>query len=132
MMNNIGKRIRELREKAGLQQKELAEKLSMQRVSLNYYENGERLPKTAAVIALSEFFDVSTDYLLGRTDAPTPPPVHRDTDILYASTVTGLPLKLVEALASMKDDSSFSAGKITKNYILIDIGKRVLNDETDA
>ena len=34
------------------------------------YESGERMPETEALIKVADFFEVSTDYLLGRSDSP--------------------------------------------------------------
>jgi transcriptional regulator with XRE-family HTH domain len=38
--------------------------------SMNRYKNGERLPTLENLIKIADYLDVSTDYLLGRTDVP--------------------------------------------------------------
>ncbi len=63
-------RIRELREKHGYTQRELAEKLEMLQPQYFRYEQGQRDLPTALLIRLSALYDVSTDYLLGLTDDP--------------------------------------------------------------
>ena len=59
-------KIKELRKEAKLTQKQIAEKLNVSHVSYSYWENGRMKPKNIQQIA--DFFNVSTDYLLGNTD----------------------------------------------------------------
>ena len=61
----IYEKIRELRERAGLTQSELAKHLNITRSSVNAWEMGISVPSTQYVIQLSEKLGVSTDYLLG-------------------------------------------------------------------
>ena len=61
----ISKRIRQLREAAGMSQSELAKKLNVTRASVNSWESGLSTPTTQYVIALVKLFRVSADYLLG-------------------------------------------------------------------
>lgn len=60
-----GERIKELREKAGITQAELARKFKLSRSSVNYWELGVTVPSTEKVIELAKFFNVSADYILG-------------------------------------------------------------------
>ncbi|MFD2617922.1 helix-turn-helix domain-containing protein [Terrilactibacillus laevilacticus] len=68
MRNILGFRIRNLREIAGYSQKELAEKLNISNVQLSRYESNNRKPDPDTLILIADFFQVTTDYLLGRTD----------------------------------------------------------------
>jgi len=61
-------RLRELREAKHLNQQGLALKLSMSQPSISYYETGERKPDLDTLIILSDYFNVSIDYLVGRSD----------------------------------------------------------------
>ena len=63
------KRLYDLREDADQSQQAIADYLNMHRSVYRRYENGER-----EVDKLADYYHVSTDYLLGRTDEPTPPP----------------------------------------------------------
>ena len=63
----IGRRIKELRTENGLTQQELAKILNVSSMSISFYENEQRKPDSEFIIACSRFFDVSTDYLLGKT-----------------------------------------------------------------
>ena len=69
------KRIAELRNKLGLTQQQLADKLHISRGRLNNYEQGVREPDIEMLNIFAEFFDVTTDYLMGRSDTPAPPTI---------------------------------------------------------
>ena len=66
----IGDRIRLLREKNGNTQSEVCISLGIEQSTLANYEKNRRIPKADMIIAFANFFHVSTDYLLGRTDSP--------------------------------------------------------------
>ena len=66
-------RIKELRKKLGMNQKQLAAKLNIADSTLSYWENGKFEPDQKNIFAMSEMFDVSIDYLLGKSDTPSPP-----------------------------------------------------------
>lgn len=67
-------RIRDLREDKDLLQKDLAKYLNCSQVSYSYYELGKRDIPTEVLIKLADFYETSTDYLLGRTDNSVPYP----------------------------------------------------------
>lgn len=69
----IGPRIKLLRENARLTQIELAKILKINNSTLSQYENGVRIPSDDVKISIANFFDVSLDYLLGRTDQQEKP-----------------------------------------------------------
>ncbi|CAK7069518.1 helix-turn-helix transcriptional regulator [Tissierella sp.] len=64
----FGEILRRLREEKGLSQKDLADYLKISRQAYNHYESGKREPSYETLKSLSNYFEVSTDYLLGRTD----------------------------------------------------------------
>lgn len=61
-----------LRTNKGLSQYELAKVLSLSRGQISNYELGTRQPDYETLAKIADYFNVSTDYLLGRTDDPTP------------------------------------------------------------
>lgn len=69
----FGKRLRLLRKKMNMTQKDLADKFSLGESTIGMYERDEREPSFEFVRQLADFFNVTTDYLLGRTDHPNPP-----------------------------------------------------------
>ncbi|MGG1480482.1 helix-turn-helix transcriptional regulator [Bacillus smithii] len=64
----FSKRLKALRLQMSLTQKDMANLLEISRQAYGRYEKGESEPSVEAIIKLSEFFNVTTDYLLGRTD----------------------------------------------------------------
>lgn len=66
----FSKRLKEERMKKGLMQKEMAIILGMPSNTYNGYETSKRMPNMEIVKSISEYFDVSVDYLLGSTDNP--------------------------------------------------------------
>lgn len=66
------KRLEELRLKTGLTKREIAEKFNIAESTYGKWELGKRKPDLDTLSSLAEFFDVSADYLLGKTMDPTP------------------------------------------------------------
>ncbi len=67
-MNKLSIRLRELREEKKLLQKDIANFLNITTSAYGYYEQGKREPDTHTVNSLADFYNVSSDYLLGRTN----------------------------------------------------------------
>jgi len=65
--------IRALREDRDLTQTELAHVLGVAQNTYSQYETGKIEWTASALLRLAEFYQVSVDYLLGRTSDPTPP-----------------------------------------------------------
>lgn len=63
-------RLKSLRIKRGISQLKLALDLNMNQNSISRYENHEREAGYDTLIAIADYFNVSVDYLLGRTDNP--------------------------------------------------------------
>ncbi|MBT9282088.1 MAG: helix-turn-helix domain-containing protein [Hydrogenibacillus schlegelii] len=66
-------RLVHLRKSRGLTQQEIADKLKISRSTYAQYELGRRRPDYETLLGLANIFNVSIDYLLGRTDDPQPP-----------------------------------------------------------
>lgn len=64
-------RLKELRKARHITQQRLAIELNMNQNSISRYENGEREADYATLILIADYFNVSIDYLLERTDNPT-------------------------------------------------------------
>lgn len=61
-------RIRELREDANLTQEKVGRAINVPQRSYAYYESGQRMVPPHVLCALADFYGVSVDYLLGRTN----------------------------------------------------------------
>ena len=72
-MGKVKIRIRDLRLERGISQLKLAMDLHMNQNGISRYETGARQADYATLIAFADYFHVSIDYLLGRTDDPADP-----------------------------------------------------------
>lgn len=66
----FAERLQKARQQKKLFQKEVAEYLKMTERSYQHYEGGTRRPNYEILVAIADYLDVTTDYLLGRTDKP--------------------------------------------------------------
>ena len=63
-------RLKELRKSRGYTQVSLQMQTGIEQALLSKFENGERIPPTETLLCLAEFYNVSMDYILCRTDKP--------------------------------------------------------------
>ncbi len=101
-MEQVGKKIRELREETSTPQQKIADLLGVTRQSLSLYEKGERTINVEALGKLAEFFNVSADYLLGLSDVKS-----TEQDIQAACEVTGLSEYAISAFNELKKEPCF-------------------------
>lgn len=107
---NIGSRLAFLRDQRGLTQEELATSLGISRAALSHYEKNRREPDTETLGKVADLFQVSLDYLVGRTHQSTAildSDVRQFTDELeladneildhFALTIDGRKLSIEEA-----------------------------------
>ncbi|WP_188066682.1 helix-turn-helix domain-containing protein [Brevibacillus brevis] len=69
-MKTFGQRLRFLRNKKDLSQKELATKFQISESAVGMYERNQREPSFELLQSFATFFDVSVDYIVGRVDDP--------------------------------------------------------------
>ena len=69
----LGDRLTELRNRSGYTQEHMAGLLHLKRQAYGAYERNVSYPSPETIVFLADYFNVSTDYLFGRTDNPTPP-----------------------------------------------------------
>jgi transcriptional regulator with XRE-family HTH domain len=69
-MSTFSERLKLLREERNITLDELAEKIHSTKSTLSRYENNKRTPNIEFIERVSNFFNVTSDYLLGRTDKP--------------------------------------------------------------
>ena len=66
----IGDSFKRFRKERGLTQQQVANALNMYKSAYQRYEQGKVIPSAIVVLNIADFFDVSTDYLLGRSNNP--------------------------------------------------------------
>lgn len=75
------RRLKDLRKERSMTQSELGARLSLSKQTISGYETGDISPNDKTLVLLADIFNVSTDYLLGRTDT-------RDVDRLSEQPAT--------------------------------------------
>lgn len=88
-------RLKLLRKEKGLIQKDIAKLLNVSIPAVNQYESGKRDMSTDTVVKLAEYFNVSTDYLLGKTDIRNP---GKQIDDILNEAMIGMSKEDYEAL----------------------------------
>lgn len=125
-MGSFSQRFKHLREKKGWTQDEVAEKLGVSRPTIAGYESEEkgRIPREETLHKIADLFGVSLDYLLGRTDDPTP--VNEKDNI--SRKIADEPI--VQFLMRSKEEMSPEAfARFTR---LIEEAKKAFVDEVDS
>ena len=69
-MKIISERIRKLRKDLGISQEKIGKMLGAKQASINSYEHSKSAIPTKVLLWYAEFFDISLDYIFGRTDNP--------------------------------------------------------------
>ena len=71
MKSGLGEKLSELRREVGLSQSQAASNLNVSQSLLSHYETGSREPKLEFISRACDYYGVSADFLLGRTEART-------------------------------------------------------------
>ncbi len=79
----IGNRLKQLRNEYGILQKDLAEQLNLSQQTISLYESNKRQPDYDTLRTIAEFFNVSTDYILGITNIKEPMNIISDVSDEY-------------------------------------------------
>lgn len=93
----FGNVLKSLRLDNKLTQKELGEKLNVSQRVIGYYEKGERFPDQNTLFRIADFFDISIDYLLGKSNTRS-----YDNVKEYDNNHSDLPDKFTTAQDAMK------------------------------
>lgn len=101
----IAQRIKELRKRNNITQKELAEKTGISLSSIINYENGMREPNSKAMAALESYFHVTGEYLRGETDNADSIFIWDNSEIMD-SVKESFPTLISKLLASFKTGSA--------------------------
>lgn len=107
---SYGDRIAELREQRGWTQEYLAASLKITRAALSHYEKNRRKPDFETLTQLADLFQVSVDYLIGRTQIPTN--------------------SLDNEVQQFVDDLELSDNEILDKFSLMVDGRKLTEDET--
>lgn len=124
----LGNRLKELRINNGLKQSDLLKKFNLSSARYSQYENNKRVPDYELLIKFADFYSVSIDYLLGRTNVIKPEKID-ENDLLAklntadsetkASVEQFLNYLLYEKERKNKEKNDNNAKKNTDNEIAI-------------
>ncbi|WP_368664498.1 helix-turn-helix domain-containing protein [Streptococcus gallolyticus] len=106
----LPQRLKELRKETGLTQKEIANQIHVGQNSYSNWENGNRKPTAEITSKLAEFFNVSIDYLLGKTDIKERNEnnsIESTANVLFRTTVKDLNLTPEQEEQLKKDLNEF-------------------------
>lgn len=136
---NLGKTILELRKQKNVTQEDLAAELGVTAAAVSKWENGYTLPDVLMLCALADYFQVTTDELLGRKPKPYCAAVATSVSAELATKIAeyikhhGFPVKHIiygsyeEALATVKSDPS-----LTHLFVSYDDKQEYDNNDTDV
>lgn len=88
MIKGLPEKLRELRNKYGFSQKEVADRLEISPSIVSGYETGERTPSIDVLLSISYLYNCSVDYLLGKTNEQ--PPIQIDTSKLNDNQIQAI------------------------------------------
>jgi len=118
-------RLRELRKQRKLTAREFGEKFNLAESTISGYETGARKPDMETVEKFADFFGVSVDYLLGRTDDPDPEIVrYEDLDEEERQIIREL-----KAIADEKGLELTSPEFLNALKAAIDLAKRISENQ---
>lgn len=69
-MMGLSSQLKKIRAEKGLTQKQVADGIGVAEQAYQRYEYGRTIPSATVLVALADYFDVSLDYLVGRSDDP--------------------------------------------------------------
>ncbi len=98
MIKDLPEKLKALRIKYGYSQKQVADKVNISPSIISGYETGERTPSTDVLLSLSNIYNCSVDYLLGKQNAE--PPVTFDTEGLTDKQIQAI-IALIDSMKNM-------------------------------
>ncbi len=110
-IDRFAQRLKTLRKERGITQQQLADGVGLSKGGLSYYENAGRTPDISILERFADYFGVTTDYLLGRTNAQT-----QKAKLQAVCNHTGLSDKSVNLLSDLKENSPVQLR--TVNFLL--------------
>lgn len=116
----LKERLKALRKDKGISQQQVADQLGITRQAYNNYEAGKRKPDTDMLLALSAFFKVSTDYILGKSDDPDSGTSYETPLILKSQQAL---LDIMEGLSDEKKERLLELAEMLKTVEAVEKDK---------
>lgn len=112
---DFGKRLKLIREDHNLSREDLANKLNISYSTISKYETNVRFPDQEMLSKIADLFNVSTDYLLGRSNIPNPYVKNGNLSSIDA---------IFEEIHTLSPESQEELKKLIELYKLRDMQKR--------
>ena len=101
---SFGTKLKKLRQDSNMTQEELGKKINTSRSNIANYENDKNMPSVDILEKLAKIFNVSIDYLLGKSDIKNPNKIDiNDMDIAFSSGIKGLNKQNQEVLKNIME-----------------------------
>ena len=113
-MKKLQNKLRELRKKKRLRQQDIAEYMSVAKSTYHYWESGKIEISNDNLFRLADFFEVTIDYLLGKSDNPTPPPTETAE---VKALKRQLAIAEAEKIAAQAENAALKAAILKDNQI---------------
>lgn len=118
---NISDRIQSLRKTKGISQEQLADELGVSRQAVSKWESGQSMPDIEKIILMSEYFKITTDYLLKGIDLRKDTTEKKPNAAIFAAMGTAINfIGLVLAIMIWKEKQTSSA--VATGFIVMAIG----------
>lgn len=117
----LGNRLKNLRKEKKLLQKELAIELNLSQETISLYESNKREPDYATLQKIADFFNVTTDYLLGRTDIRES--LSKSTNNLQ-DNISFEDLEMLKEIHKLSPESQHEIKKLIELYKIKDMQDR--------
>lgn len=102
--------LRKLRIENGISQQQLGEALLVSQQSINKYENHNVEPDVQGLISIAEYFDVSLDYLVGRTK------IREMVDKMKMSELTDEEMRLISRFRVLAEEQKKAVMSVMESY----------------
>lgn len=102
--------LRKLRIENGISQQQLGEALLVSQQSINKYENHNVEPDVQGLISIAEYFDVSLDYLVGRTE------IREMVDKMKMSELTDEEMRLISRFRVLAEEQKKAVMSVMESY----------------
>ena len=125
--NIFARRLREIMKKTNTSQQKLAKEVAISRQSIAQYADGTAVPTVERLYKISEYFHVSSDYLIGRIEVPSP-----NIAIMAIHNNLGLSFKAIQSLRFYKHVNRGEEILSVVNFLLEQQNPmKILNPPTD-
>lgn len=132
---NIGKQILELRKQRNITQEELAAELGVTAAAVSKWENGYTMPDLLMLCALADYFRVTTDELLGRSQKPKYALIVSDSPELtgqISELAQTQGLTVIESFTCYEDALGIVSGDDRIGYILVSCAQPLTKTQWNA